>query len=75
MNKMETIYIVLHKSKHGKRHTAVAAYRDEEDARNEQRAIDDHTSGRLGAGRRGDARRGGQCERAHRPRRLQPEGP
>jgi len=45
MNGMETIYVVLHKSEHGKRHTAVAAYRNEEDARNEQRAIDDHTSG------------------------------
>jgi hypothetical protein len=40
---MEEIHVVLHKSKHGKRHTAVGAYRDEEDAQNERRAIDDHT--------------------------------
>lgn len=40
---METIYVVSHKATHGKRYYPVAAYREEEDARNEARAITHHT--------------------------------
>lgn len=36
---METIYVVVHKTQYGKRHYPVAAYREEEDARNEAHAI------------------------------------
>jgi hypothetical protein len=43
-HRMETIYVVCHKSEHGKRHYPVAAYRREVDAINEKRAIDHHTS-------------------------------
>ena len=44
-HRMETIYVVCHKTAHGKRHYPVAAYRREVDAINEKRAIDHHTSG------------------------------
>lgn len=41
---METIYVVSHKTEHGKRHYPIAAYRREVDARNERDAIDHHMS-------------------------------
>lgn len=44
-HRMEAIYVVCHKSTHGKRHYPIAAYRREVDAINERNAIDHHTTG------------------------------